>query len=304
MELLLLLALIGQILWLYVLLKSESEYLPKIKVTNSKKKVIARMEENEHFKTIYTPDGLRELGFYFFESNTTHSLSGFYADGYALYSLIGVKQPRKIEKEIIIKAAVIFFVYLYFWDNINAWSATFSLFCHALGIGLPFSVLLFYLYHYINNKKIPPAIYRVPGLDQFINKELDAILESQKKPEQPESLLTSAQIEQLNELRSKIAITEARQFPQIRLSGANMPNLVPGAGMFTAKIKRHGEIQNLVVMLATLNAVYEFEKLYYSSGCQSQDFWAEGHLLPSRKDICYTILFVTAFRFNGRRITF
>jgi hypothetical protein len=122
--------------------------------------------------------------------------------------------------------------------------------------------------------------------------------------EQYHSLLTSAQIEQLNTMRSQITLLEARQFPLIRLSGQDMPNLVPGAGIFTAKIKRHGEIQNLVVMLSSMAAVSELEKLCYSYGTLPKDFWAEGYLLPSRTGICYSVLLVTAFRICGRKLIF
>jgi len=94
------------------------------------------------------------------------------------------------------------------------------------------------------------------------------------------------------------------QFPQIRLSGQVMPNLVPGAGLFTAKIKRHGEIQNLVVMLSSMTAVSELEKLCESYGALPKDFWAEGYLLPLRTSFCYSVLLVTAFRFCGRKIYF
>jgi len=121
---------------------------------------------------------------------------------------------------------------------------------------------------------------------------------------QSKSLLSSSQIEQLNELRNKVAIENAKAYPVIRLSGQNMPNLVPGAGIFTAKINRQGNIQNLVVMLSTMNAVTEFEKLCFSYGSLPKDFWAEGYLLPSRAGIYYSVLLVTAFRFCGRRITF
>jgi len=83
-----------------------------------------------------------------------------------------------------------------------------------------------------------------------------------------------------------------------------MLNLVPGAGMFTAKINRNGEIENLVVMLATMQAVHQFEQLCNAYGSLQKEFWAEGNLLPSRAGLCYSVLLVTAFRFCGHRITF
>ena len=121
---------------------------------------------------------------------------------------------------------------------------------------------------------------------------------------QSKSLLSSSQIEQLNELRNKVTMENAKAFPVIRLSGQSMPNLVPEAGIFTAKINRQGKIQNLVVMLSTMNAVTEFEKLCFANGSLPKEFWAEGHLLPSKAGNCYSVLLVTAFRFCGKRITF
>jgi hypothetical protein len=153
--------------------------------------------------------------------------------------------------------------------------------------------------------------------NRFINELMERHFDSQQQTAQQKSfneepkpdnqystLLTSEQIEQFNALRAKIAISEARQFPQIRLSGHDMPNLVPGAGLFTAKIKRHGSIQNLVVMLSSMPAVSEFEKLCYSYGSLPKDFWAEGYLLPSRNGTCYSVLLVTSFRFCGRKLAF
>ena len=122
--------------------------------------------------------------------------------------------------------------------------------------------------------------------------------------QQSSSLLTSGQIEQFNAMRSRITISEAQHFPLIRVSGSDMPNLVPGAGIFTAKINRQGKIQNLVVMLSSMPAVSEFEKLCCSYGSLPKDFWTEGHLLPSRSGICYSVLLVTTFRFCGRKLLF
>jgi hypothetical protein len=81
-----------------------------------------------------------------------------------------------------------------------------------------------------------------------------------------------------------------------------MPNLVPEAGLFSAKIERRGSIQNIIVMLSSMAAVSEFEKLCY--GSVSKDFWAEGYLLPSKAGLCYSILLVTSFRFCGEKLNF
>jgi hypothetical protein len=121
---------------------------------------------------------------------------------------------------------------------------------------------------------------------------------------QYKTLLTSAQIEGLNKISNKITFDEVKHFPMIRVSGKEMVNIVTGAGMFTAKINRHGEPVNLVVMLASMTAVTEFERMCYAYGALPKDFWAEGYLLPSRTGICYSVLFVTAFRMCGRRLSF
>jgi hypothetical protein len=121
---------------------------------------------------------------------------------------------------------------------------------------------------------------------------------------QYKTLLTSAQIERLNDFRKKITFDEVKQFPMIRVSGKEMVNLVPGAGMFTANINRHDELENLVVMLASMTAVTEFERMCYAYSALPKDFWAEGYLLPSRTGICYSVLFVTALRMCGRRLSF
>ena len=221
----------------------------------------------------------------------------------------------------LFKAVLVFAIWWIFKDSINSWEAsTLRFFVNLLGIGLPVCLLLEPVFSALSNYFKMRCVEN--SARRVLNEQIGSLLNNQrysyrnpfqdaeavpkplKETFKESTLLNSAQIEQLNELRSKVAIADARQFPQIRVSGATMTNLVPGAGIFTAKIKRHGELQNLVVMLATLNAVYEFEKLYYSFGSRTQDFWAEGHLLPSRTGLCYSVLFVTAFRFNGRRLSF
>ena len=116
------------------------------------------------------------------------------------------------------------------------------------------------------------------------------------------SLLNSSQIEQLNELRSKVDMKEVCQYPRIRISGKEMLNLVPGAGMFTAKIQRKGELVNLVVMLADTGCLSQFERLCMAYGSLPKDFWAQGYVLPSRAGVCYSVLLVTSFRFCGHTV--
>jgi hypothetical protein len=146
----------------------------------------------------------------------------------------------------------------------------------------------------------------VEGLEKDINSQSTTPYAETSRAwsDSPKLLLTSEQIEQLNTMRSRINLEEVKQFPLIRVSGSDMPNLVAGAGMFTAKIKRHGVIENLVVMLSTIPAINDFERICVSYGSLPKDFWAEGYLLPSRTGICYSVLFVTSFRLCGKRIIF
>ena len=118
------------------------------------------------------------------------------------------------------------------------------------------------------------------------------------------TLLTKEQVEQLCLMRSRLSLPDVMQFPKVRIAGDEMPNVVPEAGIFTAKIKRRRKIVNLVVMLSTQNAIQEFEKRCYRYGASPIYFWAKGHLLPPRQDRCYSVLIVTEFRFCGEKIEF
>lgn len=123
-------------------------------------------------------------------------------------------------------------------------------------------------------------------------------------PYRPKTLLTVEQIEQLSGLREQLSVEDAQMYPVISISGPDMINLVPEAGIFTAKIKRNGELVNLIVMLATNKAVEDFAQRCYSFGALKKDFWCKGYLLPQRSDRCYTILYVYKIRVNGKNIIF
>ncbi len=120
---------------------------------------------------------------------------------------------------------------------------------------------------------------------------------------EPKSISSPAQIAQLNQLRQSISMTEAARFPKIRVSGPELVNMVPEAGVFTARINRDGETVNIVMMMATLKAVADFARQVETTGPYTR-FWSEGYLLPSRTGGCVSVLLITAFRLNDRYLTF
>jgi len=211
----------------------------------------------------------------------------------------------------VLKTIALISARFYFNGYISQLGDTIRLTINIITIGIP----LYYTYQWF--KAFLRYKQKQEDNNQFIRGLTGKYFGSDKQPEyqkpikeenvtieQPTSLLTTEQIKQFNEMRSKISISEVQQFPKIRLAGKDMPNLVPEAGLFTAKIKRHGNIENLVVMLSSMGAVAEFEKLCNSYGSLPKDFWAEGYLLPSRTGNIYSILLVTAFRFCGKKLVF
>jgi len=200
-------------------------------------------------------------------------------------------------------------------ERINTWLPIIRFLVNLLGVGLPICLVFEpfidkYLKNYqsrtsekANSQFVKELIGRHFG-NQTQTIHQNPFNEEATSVDQYPTLLNSKQIEQLNTMRSQIAVSDAIQFPKIRLSGHDMPNLVPGAGLFSAKIERNGTIQNLVVMLSSMVAVSEFEKLCYSFSSMPKDFWAEGYLLPSRAGLCYSVLLVTSFRFCGKKLNF
>ena len=181
----------------------------------------------------------------------------------------------------ILCGIMIFVIWVVCRQYINTWPPLLRALGHTLGTGLPLLMLfelVLSLFRPDEHKSANPARKQYP------------------------TSITTAHIEQLIKVRSMIEPDDLRHFPQIRVAGETMPNVVPGAGIFTARIKRHGKIQNIVVMLATMTAVHQFEKL--CDICEAHDFWAKGNLLPSRAGLCYSILFVTSFQLHGQRISF
>jgi hypothetical protein len=130
----------------------------------------------------------------------------------------------------------------------------------------------------------------------------DHFTEARQVPPSKQGILSPAQISQLNTLREHVSLTEAARFPKIRITGSQLPNLVPEAGVFTSKIKRQGQLMDIVLMLASLHAVADFARLLEIN--TSLDFAAEGYLLPSRTGMSYSVLLVTSFRFAGKQVSF
>jgi hypothetical protein len=211
----------------------------------------------------------------------------------------------------LLKALAIIIARIYFYNFVNQLGDTLKLIVNLISIGIPLYFAYEWFKAFLRYKRRQDEQERfVHNLVEGLGKKMDSQNSttnaelSNSFNASPKSLLTSAQIEQLNAMRAQIDTEEVKRFPMIRVSGSDMPNLVAGAGMFTAKIKRHDAIENLVVMLSTIPAVNDFERMCNNYGESPKDFWAEGYLLPSRTGICYSVLFVTAFRLCGKRIVF
>ena len=201
----------------------------------------------------------------------------------------------------IFRAVAVFGIFLYCREYIDGYIPVIRFITYLLGIGLPLLLVGEHVLFYVQKYR------RVQIIQKRLENAIKAAVGNSPRaqiPQIPDSLLTSAQIEEINKMRTQLTPAEARRFPQIRVSGSVMPNLVPGAGLFTAKIKRHGEVQNLVVMLSTVRAISEFENLCFTYPEREKDFWAEGNLIPSSTGISYSVFYVTAFRFFGKRLYF
>lgn len=118
-----------------------------------------------------------------------------------------------------------------------------------------------------------------------------------------QKILSPAQIAQLNKMRQNVSLPDMAHNKQIRITGSGFDNLVPEAGIFTAKIDRGQGIENIVVMLATLQAVADFTRLLEVYAASDKNFAATGFLLPSKTGI-YSVLLVTSLVFNGQQIQF
>jgi hypothetical protein len=146
-------------------------------------------------------------------------------------------------------------------------------------------------------RRLATSIFGRPSPEEpFVNSGIPQV-------ESPPTLLNSMQIEQLNHLRSSVSLSEVSRFPEISVAGKSLANVVPGSGLFSGRIQKDGRLENLVFMLYSMQAVRLFEQMYYANPYGPFDFWCKGYLLPSRAGMCYSVLLMTHFRFNGRLLT-
>jgi len=182
---------------------------------------------------------------------------------------------------------------------------------HLFGIGIPIAVIgnpiCYYLHHWIKCKMIAESTRMAfserianlsqPGAYQNPFKEMKPET-SQTKPELP-PLLTEAQIEQLNLLRQRTNVLEAKRFPKAGFNGVLSPEknkVVPKAGVFTAKLVHKVDKRelNVVVMMATVQGARAFEQAYRNM--TDPAYRVEGYELPARTGACYRVLYATYFR--------
>jgi hypothetical protein len=133
-------------------------------------------------------------------------------------------------------------------------------------------------------------------------------------PKQPESagfaqsvsILSPADIQALNAMRTNLNINVLKSFQKIRLQGASVPNLHLEAGAFTAKIrdiKVETETFDVVVLLSTIQAVIDFQRIWQERQTTDSKYVLEGYLVPSREK-AYQVIMVTFFTLNGRAVRF
>ena len=220
----------------------------------------------------------------------------------------------------LLKTIAIIIARIYFNRFISQWGDTLKLIINLITIGIP----LYYAFEWFKafllyKRRQDEQKEYVRNLVNNLMSTMAQSSDNQNYPEEQEparqetpkpppatypALLTPGQIEQLNSMRSRISISDVQGFPKIRVSGKDMSNVVPGAGIFSVKINRGGELVNIVVILPTITAIQDFERRCYSFGTLPKPFWAEGHLLPSRTGISCSVLMVTAFRLCGESIAF
>jgi hypothetical protein len=180
---------------------------------------------------------------------------------------------------------------------------------YLFGLGVPSYILFEPIFVWIGvRKKLRLRKYQddllIKSILERYRNSASAPAVSQSRKETGNIILEPSQITRLNALRGQFSIADASRFPKIRITGKDMTNLAPDAGCFTAVINREGEITNVVILLATLHAVSEFERICSAYSGREKDFWAEGYLLPSRTGLCFSVLLTTAFRLNDRYLQF
>jgi len=206
----------------------------------------------------------------------------------------------------VLKAAAIIFARFFFNDVISQLGDTLRLILNLITIGLPLYYTHEWFKAFLRYKRKLDDINNLANIfaSRFEEAAQENCTHQQSQNLQQSPLLNEQQIEQLKQLHLKISYDDVKQFSMIRLTGSSMPDLVPQAGIFSAKINHSGKILNLIVMLSTINAVTEYVKLSSSYGVASIDYWAEGYLIPSKTGIDYSVLLVTSFKFCGHNIKF
>jgi len=206
-------------------------------------------------------------------------------------------------------------LFWFFVSKIGSWTPGLSPYgvylAYLLGIGIPAAIIFnpicedIYegLKTRIINGSVKEAIFGSPVMNTPMEEPAGCQNPCQDIPDiQSSSLLTEAQIEQLNNLRARMTIGAAKRFPYIKIAGSSMKNVIPDAGIFTAQIRRKGssEVTNTVVMMPTTEYCPIFKRAYNDIG--NCDFQAEGFLLPSRTGACYAVLFVTVLTLGNRPV--
>jgi hypothetical protein len=126
------------------------------------------------------------------------------------------------------------------------------------------------------------------------------------KPEPPKfpCLLDSEQIQSLVEFRETVSDKDLERYNYLAIHGMYMSNIVPEAGLFTARLNREsGKQTNVVALLATKQAISDFKEFCYNRYVPNIDYYAKGYIidLPNQG---YSILWVTTARMGSRSLRF
>ena len=119
------------------------------------------------------------------------------------------------------------------------------------------------------------------------------------------SILTPAQINQLNLIRQRISLDVVKRFRQIRIQGSVFSNLVMDAGVFTAHIVRRGQAddnKDIIVMLYGQQSVKRFAEILCSIPTGEARYCGTGHLIPSKTGKFFSVLLLTEFSVNGMSV--
>ena len=218
----------------------------------------------------------------------------------------------------VIKAVAVFVIFLYVKPAIDGWVFIWRFLGYVAGIGYPISVIGDPIMGWLHERM------RMRYISKQIRENLRANLRASmqtatgmpghrspldKPPSQPEQVvLDQAQLEQLNLLRSRIALDQAQRFGSISYETPWLPNYVNGAGIFKDKLIRHKKVGatttpekfEAVGLFASTDMIKPFEKAYASSKDKACQF--SGYLLPSRTGLSYYVFYVTRIFVGGKVI--